>query len=819
MFLKEIRHAARMLVRAPGFTAVAALSVALGIGINSALFSFHDAILFRPLPVNDPAAVVTLNAPSPSEPAGTISYPNYRDVRDQSRSFDGLVAHQLLTFSFSRSREAVREMRLGMMVSDNFFDVLGIQPSLGRRFAPAEGLVPGRDAVVVLGYDFWKNALGGDPSILNQVVLINGVDFAVIGVAPASFTGMDEFVRPAFFVPLMMAPRLRATAENLLEDRTNRSLVVKGRLKSGVPLQSAQEELTALWRRLDQQYPEANRNRTMAVRSELQQRIQTNPNNAFLIAMMTALAAVVLMIACANVANLMLGRARSRTREIAVRLALGVSRTQLIRQLLTESLMLALLGGVLGLGFAYGGIRFFAAAAQTMVPTDIPVVIEPQLDMRVLGFSLLAALASALLFGLTPAWQSLHTELVPSLKGGEAGQTSRHRTIGRNALVVAQVALSMVLLVAAGTLQAGFRKALTLNPGFRTDHLMVMTLDTSHVRYNPDQTWNFYRVLVDRARAVPGVVSVALASSIPLDRGFFGNETVVPEGYQFPPGQENVSTFAAVVDENYFGTVQTEIARGRVFTADDRDGSRRVTIVNEEFAKRFWPDQDAIGKRMRLSAGDSTLEVIGVARNEKYSFIFEPPTPFLYLPFAQQQRTQMSLLVETVNADASALAGPLREVVRTLNVSQPISSLRTFASFYRQDAIAPPLLVMRTVTTMGLVGLTLALVGLYGLVTYSVARRTREIGIRMAIGAARRDVLMMVLRQGLMLSVAGVFVGGLLSLAVVRLLIVTAGGFGAPNPATYIIVPIMLSVLTLLASYFPARRASQVDPLRALRYE
>jgi macrolide transport system ATP-binding/permease protein len=819
MFFKEIRHAFRMLTRTPGFTVFAAFSVALGIGVNSALFSFHDSILLRPLPVRDPSRVVTVSAPSLNDVAGLLSYPNYRDLRGQSRSFDGLVAYQLSTFSFGRSREAVRETRLGMIVSDTFFDVLGIQPAFGRRFAQAEGQVPGRDAVVVLGYDFWKNALAGDASILNGVVLINDVEFAVIGVTPASFTGMDQFVRPAFYVPLMMAPRLTAAAENQLEDRTARWLAVKGRLKSGVSLQGAQGELAALWKRLEQQYPDANRNRTIGVRTELQERIRTNTPTAILTAMMTALAALVLIIACANVANLMLGRARARTREIAVRLALGVSRTRLVRQLLTESLMVALLGGALGLGFAYGGIRFFSSAAQTMVPTDIPVVIEPQLDPRVLLFSLLAAVASAVLFGLAPAWQSVHTELVPALKSAESGQARRNRTIGRNALVIAQVALSMVLLVAAGMLQAGFRKTLALNPAFRTDHLMVMTLDTSHVRYTPEQTRNFYRDLVERARAIPGAVSVALASLIPLDRGFSGRETVVPEGYQFPPGEESVSPASAIVDEHYFGTVKTEIIRGRAFTADDRDGSRLVAIVNEEFAKRYWPDQEPIGKRIRLSSQGSILEVVGLAKTEKYAFIFEAPTPFLYLAFAQHQRTEMSLLVETANADASPLAEPLREVVQSLNVSQPISRLRTFASFYRQDAIAPPLLVLRTTATMGLLGLTLALVGLYGLVAYSVARRTREIGIRMAIGAGRSDVMMLVLRQGLMLSSVGVLVGGIASLAVGRLLIAGTSGLGAPSPATYVIVPVMLMVLTLLASYFPARRASRVDPLRALRHE
>src|SRR5262245_43643979 len=584
-----------MLARSPGFTAIATLSLALGIGLNSALFSFHDAILLRPLPVRDPGAIVTVGTRRLDEPpfAGSISYPNYRDLRDQSQSFDGLVAYQLSRLSFARSREAVRDIRLAMAVSDNFFDVLDVRPALGRRFRADEGQVPGRDAVVVLGYDFWKNVLAEDRSILNNVVLINGIDFTVVGVAPAGFTGMDQYVRPAFFVPIVMSQRLGGGPENPLEDRAVRAFTVKGRLKSGVSLQDAQNELTRLWRGLEREYPDANRDRRIAVRTELQERVQTNRGTSVLTAMMTALAALVLLIACANVANLMLGRAHARSREMAVRLALGVSRMQLVRPLLTESILLALVGAALGLGFAYGGIRFLSYKAQTLVPTDIPVVVEPVLDARVLVVALFAAVLSALLFGLAPARQSLKTQLAPSLKGSDQAPTTRQRTPGRNMLVVAQIALSMVLLVGAGMLLAGFRRVLDLDPGFRTDQLTAMSLDTSYTRYTPVQTRNLYRGLVDRARSLPGVVSVTLTSAVPLDQSDApGLEAVVPEGYRFPEGRQSVPVRAAAVDEHYFATMGTEIVRGRAFTADDKDGSRRVTIVNQEFAKTYWPDQD-----------------------------------------------------------------------------------------------------------------------------------------------------------------------------------------------------------------------------------
>jgi predicted permease len=815
---QDVRHAWRMFARSPGFTAVAVLSVAIGIGANAAIFSVADALLLRPLPVRDPEAVVTVSVANAGESVGTgrVSYPNYRDLRDRSRSFDGLVAYQLSTFSFASSREAVREMRMGMLVSDNFFNLLGIQPLLGRVFAPEEGTVPDRDAVVVLGYDFWKGALAGDPSIIGGVVWVNGIAFKVIGLAPASFTGMDQYIRPAFFVPAMMAHRLSPADENPIEDRASRIFVMRGRLKPGVSRQNAQAELAVLWNGLAQQYPEANRSRSIAARSELDTRIRESPEDAMLIAMLMALVAIVLAIACANVANLMLGRARSRSREIAIRLALGVSRPRLFRQLLTESLLLAIAGGALGLACAYGWIRFLI---NIQVPTDLPVVISPQLDHRVLVFSLLATGVSALLFGLAPAWRSLQSDLVPALKLSEPGQTTRHRTPGRNVLVAVQVALSMVLLVATGTLYDGFRKSLILDPGFRTDHLLTMSLDTSVVGYSPLQTHAFYRDLADRARAVPGVTSVALTGAIPLDPSI-QIEIVTPEGHPFPPGQEGVRVNAATVDEHYFETMKTEIVRGRAFTTEDQNGTRRVVMVNEEFAKIYWPSQDPIGKRLRLDNGRGPwLQVVGLTKTGKYVFIGEPPRPFVYLPFAQNERTRMSLLVETASADPAALAGPLRDVVRTLDANQPIYNLRTLSKFYAQRTISVPLSILKVVGIMGLFGLALALIGLYGLMAYSVACRTREIGIRMAIGAGRSDVVKMVLRQGLMLSLAGIVAGSVASMAVARLLAAGLAGLGAPNPATYVIVPSLLICLTTAASYFPARRASLVDPLQAVRCE
>ena len=815
--LQEIRHALRLLARNPGFTAIAALSLALGIGANSAIFSLADALLLRPLPVLEPSSVVTVSTDPPnlSEGIGGVSYPDYRDFRARSRSFEDLVALQLSAFGMAKSARETPQLRVGVMVSDNFYQVMGIQPVLGRGFLPEEGQVPGRNPVVILAYDFWRSEFAADPSILNSTLRINGIVFNIIGVAPKTFTGVDEYVRPHFYVPLMMWQRLNALPKNPLEDRTNHAFDVKGRLKPGVSREQARGELGTVWKDLEPLHSEADRNRVVGVRTELQARVQSSPPDAYLIGMLMALVAVVLIIACANVANLLLGRARARTREVAIRIALGISRTRLVRQLLFESLLLALLGGFVGIAFAYGGIRFL----QTIrIPSDIPVVISPQLDHRVLLFSLFSAIASALIFGLVPALQTSKSDLVPALKSAEPGTGARRRLLGRNVLVIGQVALSMILLIATGMLMDGFRKILVLNPGFRTDHLLTIELDTSLARYTPAQTQDFYKNLLNRARAVPGVRTVTLGKVIPLAPSQ-DTETFIPEGYQFPKGQVNAATFASTVDENYFDVMQTPITRGRAFTANDKEGAPVVAIVNQQFADTYWPGQEPIGKRLQLkSKKDQWAQVVGVTKTGKYTFLGESPTPFLYLPFAQTQATRMVMFSDTMGDPASVVA-PLRQIVHDLDANQPVFNVRTFANFYQQRAIAIPRMIMEIVGTLGTMGLTLALIGLYGLVAYSVARRTREIGVRMAIGASHSDILRMVLRQGLFLSLAGIGAGGLAAVAVARVLAAGLIGLGTPNPATYVLVPIILLLVTLASCYVPALRASRVDPMVALRYE
>jgi predicted permease len=812
--LQEIRHAFRMIARSPGFTSIAVLSLALGIGANAAIFSLADALLFRPLPVAHPGSVMALNLDTPGGDLGNFSYPDYRDLRSSAKSFDGIAAFQLATFSLARNKDEVPQMRAGLEVSDNFFSVLGVQPALGRSFLPQESARGGSPAVV-LSYGFWQDQFNGDKEVLGRTIRISGTDFTIVGVAPRAFTGVDQYIRPSFMVPAVLTQQLNGAAKDPVENRGDYSFTLYGRLQEGVSARQAQAEMVTLWKGLQQQYPADGRNGKMMVRTQLQFRIAQDSVDAILVTMLMALVSVVLLIACANVANLLLGRARGRTREIAVRIALGVSRTKLLRQLFAENVVLALLGGVIGLGFAYGGIRFL----QTIpIPSDLPIVISPELDQRVLVFSLIASLFSVLAFGLAPAFQSLKTELVSALKSSESNMAGRKRTLGRNSLVIVQIALSMVLLVASGMLLDGFRKTLVASPGFRTDHLLITEFDTSLVRYNPEKTVAFYRDLKDRVRALPAVRSAALTATVPFSNNQPSRE-VIPEGYQATKGQESVTLFYDVVDEHYFDTMKVGIVSGRAFTADDKADSTPVAIVNQEFAARFWPGQEPLGKRIHLDNGKGKLvQVVGVARNSKYLFIGEPQYRYLYLPFAQAGGTRMVMLTESAG-DPALLAAPLREIVRSMDPNQPMYNVRTFGNFYKMRAIDTPLMITQMVVTMGLIGLLLALVGIYGLVSYSVARRTREIGVRIAIGADRTDVIKMVLRQGFVLACIGIGVGGVLSVVVGKALAAGMIGLGQPNPATFVVVPLAVLLVTMAACWAPAWRASRVDPLRALRAE
>jgi predicted permease len=543
-------------------------------------------------------------------------------------------------------------------------------------------------------------------------------------------------------------------------------------------------------------------------------RVDRSVYDALIDGLLLVLAGVVVLIACANVANLLLSRARARSREIAVRLAIGAGRWRLVRQLLTESLIIAALGGAVGLLLAQAGVDFFSGFR---IPSEIPMVLDVRLDLRVVLYAVLASLASAVLFGLVPALQATRTDLVSALKSGETNGVKHRRLLGRNALVVAQVAGSLFLLVCAAQLFRATSYLLSAPPGFRTTHIMMVTFDPGLVRYSPEQTKNFYKRLVDETRAMPGVKSAALARRVPVTNWNDGR-SIVPEGYQMPRGRESEGVWVNTVTDGYFETAGVPIIEGRGFTQADTADSPVVAVVNEQFARRYYPKQDALGKRFWLdSRSGQPVRIVGVAKQSKYNSSMEPPLPYFYLPFSQHLENRMTLMAESYG-DSASLTAPIRELVRRFDPGQPVYAARTIEEHYDQRTTKIFNLLSGTTGAIGLLGLVLALVGLYGLMAYSVSRRTREIGIRMAIGADRPGVVRMVMRQGLLLTGIGIAIGLALSLALSRAL---TAGLGIPsfNVPVLALVTLALLGVALLGAYVPARRASLIDPMRALRQD
>ena len=817
----SVNHAFRMLRKDPVFTAIAIFSLAIGIGATASMFSFADAMLLRPLPVWEPDRVLAINTAVSAQFGQNppISYPDYIDLRDRNRTFDGVVAASYAFFGFSPNPNTLPRMKWGLYVSGNFFRVLGVEPVAGRSFRLDEDQVEGRDPVVMLGHDFWVGQFGASPSVLGSQIRLNGIQFSVIGVAPEHFTGIDLIMRPQLFVPLSMSPRM--VQQNYLRDRDFGWLFIKGRLRPGVGLDQAQADIGALSGELQKMHATANRNQRLQVETELQMRAAQGPEITGMVVMLGVLGVAVLLVACANVAGLLLSRARARSREIAVRLAIGAGRMALVRQLLLENLLVAVAGGVAGVFMADAMADFWH---RIPIPSDVPIVFDIGVDRRVLLVTLIASMLSTLLFGLAPALRATRPDLVPALKAADADSGGRRRLWGRNTIVAGQVALSVVLLSISAAMVQSFQEQLLPGPGYRIDHLFLTSFNTQLANYSPDQTTRFYKDLLDRARSAPGVKSAAFVFAIPMLAGP-APVGVVPEGWQLPRGEQSITTFANYISDGYFETMNIPILRGRGFLASDREGTPLVAVVNEKMAKHYWKG-DAIGKQFHLdNAGGPLVQVVGIARLAKYLWIAEPPPDFVYLPYRQHPRrpraAEMSIIAESAAPDAATVAPVVRDVVRKLDPDMPVFDMRTMEDVYTKRAIKTSEVITQAVGGMGLMGMILAAVGLYGLVAYSVSRRTTEIGLRMALGADRRAVVWMVLRRGLALGLAGVSVGLVVAFFACRAATaaLSASGFQHVNPLIYIAIPLLLLLITVLASWAPARRAAQVDPIRALRAE
>jgi len=817
--MHDLRYALRMLERNPGFALVAIISMALGIGANTAIFSLADYVLLPRLAVTDPSAIMVVQSQFRGESIGNIfqysglSNPDFEDFQKKSNSFAGLTASQYLQFGFAPDQAAQPQMKFGALVSGNFFDVLGVRPDLGRNFRPDEDKVPGRDAVVVLSHVLWETEFASDPGVVGRSIFLNSLPFTVVGVAQESFTGPNAWMRADLYVPLAMQPALAGgSGQNELETRGLRVLTVMGRLKPGIRFGQATTETRVIGQQLAQAYPKTNRTCSLVVMTYRQSTKIAPAVTLFLF--LSGLAGVVLLIACANVMNLMLSRASARAREIAVRLAMGAGRARLIRQLLTESLVISILGGALGLLLAQASANRFS---QIRIPIDVPLMIDVKLDPQVLLFALLISVASAVLFGLAPALQSTRANLVPALKAGGAAPGKRGRFLGRNALVMAQVAGSLLLLVVATQAYRGAGNLLSSPAGFRTDHILMASFNPTLARDSTEQANEFYRRLQERARTLPGVKSAALAQAMPIVPASPAIR-VIPEGVQLPTGTEAVSVFSNTVSDGYFRTLGVPLVEGREFAVTDRADSAPVVIVNELFAHKYYPNQDAIGKRLRLNSAEGPFaEIVGVAKQGKYFFPIEPPMEYLYLPLAQNPTAAMTLMLETEGPSAG-LAGPLRDLVRSLDSRQPIYGVRTMEEFFDVRAHKTLGLFVEAMAGLGVLGLVLALVGLYGLMTYSVNLRQREIGIRMAVGADPAAVVGMVLKQGMILAGSGVVIGLALSLAAAKPIAALAEGHGFNLPLVAL-VTIALLAMAALGAYIPARRASRVDPNTVLRQE
>ena len=814
--LNDLSYAVRILRKNPAFAAVAICSLAIGIGATSAIYSFADAMLLRPLPVLEPSRVVTINALSSGMfgAASAISYPDYQDLRDRNHTFEGLVATAYSSFGFASGRDMLPRMKFGMFVSGNFFQVLGVTPQVGRAFRPEEDKAPAKDAVLVLSHDLWMSEFAGNPAVSGQSVWLNGTQFTIVGVAPETFPGLGQ-LKPALYVPIATSATLGG--ENNLVKRDVRWVDVKGRLKPAMGIAQARADVEAIATALRGMYPKMDENVRLRVETEFQLRAERSPADTALLVMLTVLAACVLLVACANVTGLLLSRSTMRAREIALRLAVGANRSSLIRQLLLENLLLALAGGAAGLVLALGAVKFFNTIP---IPTDIPIDLSIRLDDRALLFTLAAAVCSTFLFGLTPALGATKVDLMKALKERDATASKSSRLWGRNLIVSGQVALSLLLLIVSAILLDGFRAQLNQGPGFRIDHLQLMRFDAGLLHYSDSQRDLFYKQLLDNARVAPGVESAALTASIPMAMGNFSMIGVVPEGHTLKRGEEAPATFNDVVTPEYFHTMAIPVLQGRGFLESDKLNSPPVAIVNEQFSHHYWPNQNAIGKRIHLKdASGKLVEIVGVAKTTKYLWITEIPIDFVYLPFAQNPQADMALVAQSRNGDAASLVPALRQIVQNLDRNMPVFDVRTMRSLYESRAVATPQIITKTVAGLGLMGLILAVIGLYGVISYSVGKRSREFGIRMAMGADRSKVQQMVLKQSLTLGISGLLVGLLAGIfasrAITSLMLFSFGVSVLP----FFLVSLLLLLTVALAGYAPARRASLIDPMRALREE
>ncbi|HEV2618090.1 MAG TPA: ABC transporter permease [Candidatus Acidoferrales bacterium] len=818
---QDLRYGLRMLGKSPGFAAVAILTLALGIGANTAIFSIVDSLLLRPLPVEDPAHLTVLAFRQGSGQLLTqFSIADYRDIREQtSGAFSSMIGFQLSLDGLSMTGRAERV--LTNYVTGNYFSNLGLKPYLGRLILPSEGQTPGADPVVVLSYSYWKNYLGADPSIIGRKVLVNGHPSTVIGIAPRGFHGLYPAPGVEAFLPLaMLSSYEQGWPADFMVNRILQNLYILARLRPGVTLANAGAALNIVARRLSTQYPDSDRGLQLSVYSELFARPDpgTAPTLFKASALFLALVALVLLLACANIANLLLVRSTARGREMAVRAALGAPRSRLIRQLLTESILLALLGG---LGGIFLGLWAADAVASVNLHTPVNVPLYSGLDWRVFVYAFAAALFTGVLVGLVPALRVSRTHISAALhESGRTVASGKNRV--RTSLVIIQVAGSLTLLVIAGLFTRSLANVQHANLGFDPHNVVNLVMDPSEVGYNETQGLSFYNSLLERIRALPGVQSASLTSSLPMSN-FGSNDYLKVSNYQNPAGQGLPLVSYGLISTGYFRTMRIPIVQGRSFSNTDTKGSPYVAVVNQTFARRFWPHQNPIGQRFAKVSGanNPVYQVVGIVRDSRFSGLTGPVDAYFYLPLAQDYAlSSLQILQIRDAAPPDAVMRQAQSIIQSLAPSLPVFDVETMSESL--DTLSGFLLFRLgagLAAALGLLGLILAAVGVYGVISYSTNQRTHEIGIRVALGAQPGQILKLILRQGVLVVGTGLVAGCAAALIAARLIGNLLVGVSPADPLTYISVVVILALIASAASYIPARRAMRVDPMVALRYE
>jgi predicted permease len=811
----------RQLVRRPAFTLAAVGSLAMGIGLTTTLFSVVNAVLLRETPIERPDELVEIYTSAYDFPQLTTSYPDYLSIRDAVDAFDGVAAQAFVRGILSTGERPA--LVTGESVTANYFDVLGIRPARGRPFREDEDRAPGASPVVVLGHGMWQRQFGGREDILGTTVTLSGLDYTVVGVAPPAFRGTIPGVPTDFWVPVMMVEQfefsgMQATSDNdpgttRLDRRGTRWLFVKGRLAEGRTIEQARSQVEAVFARLEREHPVLNEKVGATVLPASSIRFHPMLDGYVRAASAVLLTAVglVLLVACANVANMMLARATSRRRELAIRAAIGAGRGRIVRQLLSESLVLAAAGGTAGTLVAVWAGRLVSGLGADLGP--VPIDFSVSLDATVLVFAIATSLATALLFGLAPAWSASRLDLVPALKdtAGDGAGRSRRVTL-RDALVVGQLALSLVLLVSGALLTRGMLAARGTDLGFDPAPISSLTFNLQMNGYDVDRAMALRTRALEAIAALPGVEAVAVSSRLPLAPDINMTGVTVPGHHA--PDADPTPIDAAYVGADYFRVVGVPIVAGRAFTEDDVNGARKVAIVNETMARQYWPGESAVGRVIHDGDVDQPpIEVVGVARDHKVRSVGEAPRPYLHLPAGPSRR--ISLVVRTSTRAVSALP-MLRDAIWKLEPNVVFTG-EASATEIAAITMAPTILGAGIIGGFGALALVLAAVGLYGVIAYAVSLRTREVGIRMALGAARGQVVRLVLRQGGRLAAVGVAIGTLASLAAGRVLASLLYGVSPFDPVAYGVAAALLVAVAALANLAPALTASRVDPLTALR--